>query len=173
MLRRASEEDADELAAILRTAMRSAMPSLPELHTPEDDRRFIREIVLPDEEVWVAETEGSPVGFASLGVRAGDDYLQHIYVAPEHQGQGIGTKLLSRAKERRPGGFRLWVFQKNAGARRFYEKHGLRLVEVTDGQGNEEREPDALYEWAPSIGESPGSARPVRGVAADRESSGR
>jgi GNAT superfamily N-acetyltransferase len=129
--------------------MRDAMPSLSELHTPADDRRFLREVVLPNEEVWVADIDGRPVGFASLGTRTGDDYLQHIYVAPEHQGRGIGTQLMDRAKERRPGGFRLWVFQKNEGARRFYEKCGMGLVELTDGTGNEEREPDALYEWVP------------------------
>ena len=56
---------------------------------------------------------------------------------------------MHRAKERRPSGFRLWVFQRNVGAREFYEQHGFPLVELTDGSGNEEREPDALYEWAP------------------------
>ena len=149
MLRRAIPEDADALAAILRAAMRGAMPWLPELHTPEQDRRFLREVVLPNEELWVAEIDERPVGFAALGSRDGDDYLQHIYVAPEHQSCGLGTQLLDRAKERRPSGFRLWVFQKNDGARRFYERHGLQLVELTDGIGNEEKEPDALYEWAP------------------------
>jgi len=149
VLRRAIPEDADTLAAILRAAMRGAMPGLPELHTPEKDRWFLREVVLPNEEVWVAEVDERPVGFAALGSRDGEDYLQHIYVAPEHQGSGLGTQLLDRAKERRPSGFRLWVFQKNDGARRFYDRHGLRLVELTDGSGNEEKEPDALYEWVP------------------------
>jgi hypothetical protein len=43
----------------------------------------------------------------------------------------------------------LWVFQQNEGARRLYEREGFRLVELTDGQGNMEQEPDARYEWAP------------------------
>jgi ribosomal protein S18 acetylase RimI-like enzyme len=149
VLRRATLDDADALADILRSAMRGAMPTLPELHTPEEDRRFLREIVLPNEEVWVAERDGRVVGFTALGSREGADFLQHIYVAPEHQGRGVGSELLERAKERRPSGFRLWVFQKNVGACRFYERHGLRLVELTDGRGNEEQEPDALYEWVP------------------------
>lgn len=149
MLRRAIPEDGDELAAILRAAMRGAMPGLPELHTPEEDRRFLRAVVLPNEEVWVAEVDERPVGFAALGLRDGEDYLQHIYVAPAHQGRGLGTQLLNHAKDLRPSGFRLWVFQRNEGARRFYERHGLRLVEMTDGSGNEEKEPDALYEWVP------------------------
>ena len=53
-----------------------------------------------------------------------------------------------------PGGFRLWVFQANAGARRFYERHGLRVVRLTDGAANEEKTPDALYEWLPGEGTS-------------------
>ncbi|HEY4621378.1 MAG TPA: GNAT family N-acetyltransferase [Gaiellaceae bacterium] len=149
MIRRATLEDADELAAILRAAMRGAMPWLPDLHTPEEDCRFLRTIVLPNEEVWVAEVDERPVGFVALGSREGAVYLQHIYVTPERQSRGLGSELINRAKERRPTGFRLWVFQKNDGARRFYERHGLRLVELTDGSGNEEREPDALYEWVP------------------------
>ena len=149
MLRRAGPEDADALAAILRAAMRAAMPWLPELHTPDDDRRFLREQVLPEKEVWVAEPDGTVVGFTALGTRGGVEFMEHLYVAPGHQRVGIGTALMERAKERRPEGFRLWVFQRNVGARAFYEQHGLHLVELTNGSGNEEREPDALYEWAP------------------------
>jgi GNAT superfamily N-acetyltransferase len=47
------------------------------------------------------------------------------------------------------GGLRLWTFQKNEGARRFYERHGFDVVEMTDGAGNEEHEPDVLYAWTP------------------------
>ena len=129
--------------------MQGAMPWLPELHTPDDDRRFLREVVLPQQEVWVAETDDVVAGFTALGTREGVEFMEHLYVAPEHQRRGIGTTLLEKAKARRPVGFRLWVFQRNAGARDFYERHGFRLVELTDGSGNEENEPDALYQWAP------------------------
>jgi putative acetyltransferase len=148
VLRPATPEDADELAALHRAAMNGAMPGLADLHTPEEDRSFVRDVVL-QEEVWVAEVDGQPVGFVALGSRAGAVYLQHLYVLPEHQRHGVGSELMAHAKTRRPDGFRLWVFQRNEGARRFYEKHGLQLVELTDGSGNEEKEPDALYEWAP------------------------
>ena len=70
---------------------------------------------------------------------------------------------MARARERRPAGFRLWVFQANTGARRFYERDGCTLVKLTDGADNEEREPDALYEWLPAkshtIGTNPAHAR--------------
>ena len=41
------------------------------------------------------------------------------------------------------------MFQKNDGARRLYERNGFRLVKLTDGADNMEREPDALYRWSP------------------------
>ena len=129
--------------------MTGAMPGLPDLHTPDEDRWFLRERVLAHEEVWVAEDDGRVAGFASLATRDGEDFLQHLYVSPAHQRRGIGGALLALAKQRRPAGFRLWVFQRNDGARRFYERHGLRLVQLTDGEGNEEQEADALYEWRP------------------------
>ena len=161
MLRRARPDDADVLAVILREAMRGAMPWLPELHTPEDDRRFLRADVLPEKEVWVAEGDGIVSGFTALGRRGDHEFMEHLYVAPEHQRRGIGTALMERAKERRPQGFRLWVFQRNTGAREFYERHGFRVVQLTDGSGNEEKEPDALYEWPGASTES-ASADPVR-----------
>jgi ribosomal protein S18 acetylase RimI-like enzyme len=137
------------------------MPWLPELHTPDEDRWFIREVVLSETEVWVAECDGVVTGFTALGKRDGVEFMEHLYVAPEHQRRGIGGELMERAKERRPAGFRLWVFQRNTGARDFYERHGLRLVELSDGSGNEAREPDALYEWSGASTES-ASADSVR-----------
>jgi hypothetical protein len=44
---------------------------------------------------------------------------------------------------------RLWVFESNVPARRFYELHGFVAVERTDGAGNEERAPDVRMEWRP------------------------
>jgi hypothetical protein len=46
------------------------------------------------------------------------------------------------------------VFQRNTSARSFYEGHGVRLVRLSDGSGNEEHEPDALYSWSPTGNES-------------------
>jgi GNAT superfamily N-acetyltransferase len=145
VVRPARTEDADAVADLFLAARDAAMPYLPKLHPGDDVHAWIAEVVLPQDEVWVAERNGRVLGFAALA----GEMLSHLYVAPDAQGAGVGRVLLAKAMERRPAGFRLWVFQRNERARRFYESHGLELVQLTDGAGNEEREPDALYEWRP------------------------
>ena len=67
--------------------------------------------------------------------------------SPSLTGRGIGSALLAVAKRERPQGLRLWTFQSNTGAQRFYERHGFVEVRRTDGRDNEERAPDVLYAY--------------------------
>ena len=131
------------IAALFRRSF-GTLTFLPTLHTPEEDRAFFGGVVA-DRETWVWEEDGAILGFAALS----DAELTHIYVEPDAHGRGIGGALLDRAKERRPDGFQLWVFQQNGSARRFYERRGFVFVRETDGSDNEERTPDALYAWHP------------------------
>jgi ribosomal protein S18 acetylase RimI-like enzyme len=137
-------EDAPAIAEVFIRSF-EGLAFLPVLHTHDEDRAFIRDLVMRDE-VWVLEEDGRIVGMAALT----EDVLGHLYVHPDAQGHGVGTALLDRVKKQRPAGFTFWVFQQNEGARRFYERHGCRLVRLTDGSGNEEKTPDALYEWRPA-----------------------
>ncbi len=83
------------------------MTFIPRLHTPEEDLAYIAGLVA-EHEVWVAESDDTRVlGFAVLA----PDQLLQIHVDPGDQNNGIGSRLLARAKERRPEGFTLWVFQ--------------------------------------------------------------
>jgi ribosomal protein S18 acetylase RimI-like enzyme len=142
--RRAEPGDAEAVADVFLAAL-AEMTYLPKPHTDAETRSFIRDVVLVHNEVWVAEEGGRVVGFVGIG----DGMVRHLWVHPKAQNRGFGTALLASAKQRCPDGLELWVFQKNNGARRFYERHGFRLVELTDGAGNEENEPDARYEWRP------------------------
>jgi len=137
--------ESDTIAEVFLASFRG-LTFLPTIHTDDQIRAWIRDQMVPAHEVWVAEVAERVVGFAALS----GDLLGHIYVHPDEQDRGVGTALFEVVKQQRPGGFRLWVFQKNEGARRFYERHGCRLLELGDGSGNEEKEPDALYEWPPN-----------------------
>ena len=74
-------------------------------------------------------------------------WLDDLYVAPAHAGQGLGSALLDLVKAQRPDGFCLWVFEMNEPARAFYARHGLVELERTDGSGNEEKQPDIRMAW--------------------------
>ena len=146
MIRRARPEDADAIAETFIAAFDTLLTFLPNLHTHDEHRQFITEVVPRDHELWVAEDEGRVVGFAAIG----ESTLGHIYVRPDFHGRGLGTALLEQTKKLRPSGFTLWTFPANVGACRFYERHGLQAIEHGDGSGNEEGVPDVRYEWLPS-----------------------
>ena len=144
-IRRAQAQDAEALAVLFTHTRNTCMAYLPKLHTPDEDRAWMRNVVLPHCAVWIAEIDGRSVGFVAVE----GSLLEHLYVHPDAQGRGVGTTLLNKAKELLPSGFHLWVFQRNAQARRFYERHELTLVRLTNGANNEERTPDAEYAWRP------------------------
>ena len=139
-------EDAPDMAALFLAARRAAMPYLPELHPEADVLRWMAAVVISESRaIKAVSPEGRLTGFAST--RPG--HLDHLYVAPPAQRQGAGSALLAAAKEESPQGLRLCTFQRNVRARAFYERRGFRLVELRNGAQNEEREPDAVYDWRP------------------------
>jgi GNAT superfamily N-acetyltransferase len=142
MLRQLKLFDMDAAARVHRTAFDHALPMLAGLHTPEEDRWFLRERVFTTCEVW-----GAFDGDAMSGMLAfREDWIDQLYVLPEAQGRGLGTALLQVAQNAFDR-LQLWTFQRNAQARRFYEARGFALIQQTDGARNEEKEPDALYLW--------------------------
>ncbi len=140
MIRRATEADAPEVSRVF-VAARDEMTYLPRID--DAHRPLLGGWFIDRGAIFVAEEEGRVLGIS--GVHEGE--LTHLYVAPGGAEPRYRQRLLEHAKAESPDGLYLWVFQKNEGARRFYERHGFRLVELTDGAGNMEREPDARYEW--------------------------
>jgi chorismate mutase/GNAT superfamily N-acetyltransferase len=142
VLRPAVESDAEAVASIHLAARReAAMP--PMVHSEPAVRAWIAERVRSPDEVWLAEVDGTPGGYA----RMTDTWLDDLYVAPTYAGRGVGSALLDLVKARRPGGFCLWVFETNRPARRFYAARGLVELERTDGWANEEGAPDLRMAW--------------------------
>ncbi|MGY1615587.1 GNAT family N-acetyltransferase [Geodermatophilus sp. SYSU D00691] len=145
-LRPGRPEDAAVLARVHHAARAAGMPWLPDLHEEAETVGWMRGVVLPEQQVWVAERAGVVVGFAAVH----EDWLEQLYVAPDAWGAGAGRALLEAARAARPEGLRLHVFARNERARRFYEAAGFVLVGTGDGSANEEGEPDCTYAWRPS-----------------------
>lgn len=70
--------------------------------------------------------------YAELEV-PGSLYIAGMGFFPEHRNQGLGTRLLSAARERaldgRLGSLSLLVFEQNAGALRLYQRNGYETVD--------------------------------------------
>lgn len=144
LLRPATVADAPAMADLhvdCREANVGSMPAM--VHTRETTHRWMTGRLEGASTGWVAERDGALVGYLVLT----GDWLDDLFLAPGETGHGLGAALLDVAKAERPGGFLLWVFESNAGARRFYERHGLVTLETTDGSGNEERAPDVRMAW--------------------------
>lgn len=129
-----------EMAGLFMQSRATAMPWLPVLHSLDDTQRFLAGL-RHSHAIWLARDAAGRL----LGLAVDDgDWLDHLYLAPAAQRQGIGSALLAQAlADGKPR--QLWCFADNAAARRFYERHGFVAVESTDGAGNEERCPDVRY----------------------------
>ena len=141
LLRRADGSDADTVASIHLAARREAPMPAP-IHTEEAVRSWLGGR-LESDEVWLAEVDGQPAGYA----RVTPGWLDDLYVVPRHAGCGVGSALLDLVKAQHPDGFCLWVFEMNLPARSFYTARGLVELEHTDGSGNEEHQPDVRMAW--------------------------
>lgn len=141
-LRRLQLDDMDAAARVHRASFDDALPWLAGFHTPQEDAWFYRERVFQDCELWGAFDDAALTGLIAFR----EDWIDQLYVLPQMQDRGVGSQLLQKAQDAFTQ-LHLWAFQRNQAARRFYESRGFALVRQTDGAGNEEREPDALYLW--------------------------
>jgi len=147
-LRKLSVEDARDselitnLVRVFCDARRARLAFLIEIHDAVEDRQFLSEVMLAQNEVWVAEADGEVAGFIAFS----KGWVNQLYIAPTYQGHGLGGRLLEEAK-RSNGALQLWAFEENDPAIRFYERRGFRIVERTDGAGNEARRADVRMEW--------------------------
>ena len=142
-LRRAVPADVPAIAALYRASQWTNLPGLPDIHTREEDLAFFGGQMLPNQTVWVIDDGQGGLAAYGAGV---DGRLNHLFVHPDAQGQGHGSRLLELFRAD-VAALDLWTFQQNVGARAFYERKGFVAVEFTDGEGNEEKTPDVRYEW--------------------------
>ena len=141
---RATAADADTVTGIYLRSRRAAWPAMPHgIHSDEETRAFVADVVIAQREAWLAWDGETAVG---LLVMDGSE-MDWLFVEPVAQSRGVGSTLIEHAKALSPNGLTLWVFESNRRAQAFYERHGFVVVDRTDGAGNEEQAPDVRYAW--------------------------
>ena len=108
--------------------------------------RMIPEVVqkgmeTPEMRGFVAELNGKVVGFALLH----DSSVRAIYVHPDFQKKGIGSRLLAHLEEEASSkGLHSLQLESSLNARSFYESHGYRVIKETKFSLSEELSMDSL-----------------------------
>lgn len=140
---KASISDANSVVTIFNSA-RAGMTYLPVVHTPDEIVNFFTSLV-ENGTIWIAKIGNKTVGFMEIK----DGWLNHLYILPEFQNQGVGKEMLDIAKQLSPNGLFLMVFENNKGAIQFYEREGFVLQEKRSlaQTTNEEHLPDRKYYW--------------------------
>ena len=139
-----------ELARVADLYVRSITNLLRDILTPEqirgddDYREHFTNRIANDHEVWLAVRVGRPAGVMAIT----EEWIEQLYVDPPQQRQGVGSALLARAKALSPNSLRLVTLQRNAGACRFYERHGFAAYD-RGLSPPPENEPDISYMWHP------------------------
>jgi N-acetylglutamate synthase-like GNAT family acetyltransferase len=97
-IRRASAEDSDKLTRIAHDAKRYW--GYPEhwIKHWQDDLTITADFIA-NNQVYVADREGDLLGFYALIIRRDKAELDHMWVAPEHAGTGVGKKLFIHAMQ--------------------------------------------------------------------------
>ncbi len=146
-LRPALPTDAEAVTDVYLASRRVFVGFAPLAHGDPEVRQWITGQMIPSGGVTVAAQGDLIVGFLAVSCEDGVGWIDQLYLAPEFVGGGIGSRLLAQAKANLRSPIRLYTFQANVGARRFYERHGFHAIAFSDGLDNEEKCPDVLYEW--------------------------
>jgi GNAT superfamily N-acetyltransferase len=134
-VRAASASDVTAIAEFQTTcwsdAYRGVVPQayLDRVGVADRERRWSERLDSGTRRIALAETGASVVGVVSWGLADVEDApaleLMSLYVAVDHRGTGLATRLIHRAVGGSPA--HLWVFEDNPRAKRFYAKQGFRF----------------------------------------------
>jgi GNAT superfamily N-acetyltransferase len=137
-------EDFDAVTILWRISREKSLPESQNAkgHFFYEDQGYFLDHILKDDKVWVVQSEARPVAFIAMR----EDFIDHLYVHPDHQKRGIGRALLGHARQLSPEHLWLYTLQINTNARLFYERNGF-VAEKFGISPPPESEPDVEYHW--------------------------
>ncbi|WP_204358325.1 GNAT family N-acetyltransferase [Streptosporangium sp. 'caverna'] len=131
MLRSAETADVEVLADLRATVMRADLERLGRFDEHRVRQRLRNSFSTQHTSIIMIDHELA--GCVTVRPADGGQLLEHFYLAPHHQGRGLGSAILRAILERTDAQgmvVRLNVLQGSA-ARRLYERHGF-VVETQD-----------------------------------------
>lgn len=137
-------KDFDAVTILWRIARERSLPEFQRAkgHFFYEDREYFKNHILMNNKVWVVDVEEYPVAFIAME----SDFIDHLYIHPDHWRKGIGSALLDHAKAQSSDHLWLFTLQVNSGARAFYERYGF-TAEKFGVSPAPESEPDVEYHW--------------------------
>ena len=128
----ASERDADELASLRVEAMRESLERIDRFNPERARSRFLSSF-LPHHTRHIL-LGGKRVGFVVVRPEADHLLLDHLYIRPNSQRQGVGSAVLSEvfAQADRENLVLKVGALKESDSNRFYQRHGFTLVEQAE-----------------------------------------
>ena len=128
----ASDADAQALARLRVRAMRASLERVGRFDQARARERFLSGFAAQHTRHIVVNCER--VGVVVVKARDGALVLEHLYVAPEHQGRGVGAAVLAQVFcEADALGCALHVGAlRESDSNRFYRRHGFTLVDQSE-----------------------------------------
>ncbi|MET8014831.1 GNAT family N-acetyltransferase [Streptomyces sp. NPDC005271] len=131
MLRSAAAADVEVIAQLRATVMRGDLERVGRYDEHRVRQRLRDSFSAQYTSIVIVDSE--LVGCVTVRPTEGGQWLEHFYLAPHHQGRGLGSAVLRTVLERTDAQnmtVRLNVLQ-GSTARRLYERHGF-VVETQD-----------------------------------------
>lgn len=136
----ASDTDANALAALRVAAMRPSLEAVGRFDPERARSRFLNRF--DHHLTWKLLVEDQLIGFYVVQCKPEYLWLDHLYVHPDWQGQGIASQILPRLKAQavqQSGGVIRLMALKGSPANDFYLRHGFVIIE--------EQPLDNIYQW--------------------------
>jgi len=96
-------------------------PDFVALHTPQHQEEYLQQKIDQGSRVFML-IEDKPVGVVSVT----GSLIEDLYILPNYQHQGFGTRLLHFGIEHCDGTPTLWILENNKGAEKLYRREGFR-----------------------------------------------
>ena len=107
-------------------------PEFIALHTPLHQKAYLQKKIDNGSKLFLMITD-KPIGVVSVT----GNLIEDLYILPDYQHQGFGTRLLHFAIEQCDGAPTLWILENNKGAEKLYRREGFRETgrknAITDG----------------------------------------